>query len=122
MKRRLLVAIMIIIAFGFIFSVNSDKAFAADKLYIGIATPLTGPVGNVGTNYKNAVLMAIEDQNKQGGVTIAGKKYKLEAIVRDDKFDPATGKAVAEELVYDKKVKIIIPCPASSPLKPAKKL
>ena len=76
-------------------------------LNIGIATPLTGSASNVGTNMQNAVLMAIEDQNNQGGVTIAGQKYMLNPIIRDTKMDIVVGKSVAEELVFDKKVKII---------------
>jgi branched-chain amino acid transport system substrate-binding protein len=52
-------------------------------------------------------VLAIDDQNEQGGVTIAGQKYTLNAIIRDTKNDVMLGKSVAEELVYDKKVKVI---------------
>jgi branched-chain amino acid transport system substrate-binding protein len=75
---------------------------------IGVATPLTGPAAHIGMNMKNAVLMAIEDQNAQGGVKIAGEKYLLNPIILDTKKDAAVGKAVAEQLVYDKKVKVIV--------------
>ena len=34
---------------------------------IGVATPLTGPAAHIGMNMKNAVLMAIEDQNVREG-------------------------------------------------------
>jgi branched-chain amino acid transport system substrate-binding protein len=81
---------------------------ATETLDIGIATPLTGPSAHLGTMMKNGTLMAIDDQNERGGVTITGKKYVLNAIVRDTKKDTSVGKAVAEELVYDKKVKIIV--------------
>jgi branched-chain amino acid transport system substrate-binding protein len=76
-------------------------------LDIGIATPLTGPAASVGTNLQNATLLAIDDQNKQGGVTIGGEKYVLNGIVRDTKFDLVVGKSVAEELIFDKGVKAI---------------
>jgi ABC-type branched-subunit amino acid transport system substrate-binding protein len=76
-------------------------------LDIGIATPLTGPAANVGSNYRNGVLLAVDAWNAKGGVTIAGQKYMLNPIIRDTKFNPTTAKTVAEELVYDKKVKII---------------
>ena len=83
------------------------SAQSAKTLDIGIATPLTGPAANVGNNYRNGVLLAIENWNAKGGVTIGGQKYLLNPIVRDTKFNPATAKTVAEELVYDKKVKVI---------------
>ena len=80
----------------------------AKTLDIGIATPLTGPIANLGTNIQNAILLAIDDQNKQGGVTIAGQKYVLNAIIRDTKHDVVVAKSIAEELIFDKGVKVII--------------
>ena len=76
-------------------------------LDIGIATPLTGTYAFIGTQIQNAALLAIDDQNEQGGVTIAGQKYVLNPIIRDTKWDLVLGKTIAEELVFDKGVKII---------------
>jgi branched-chain amino acid transport system substrate-binding protein len=109
MKRTVLLFVAFIMAVTLV----SGQAFAKKtaspkKLDIGIATPLTGPAAHLGTNIKNAALMAIDDQNAQGGVTIAGQKYLLNPIVLDTKKDAAVGKAVAEQLVYDKKVKVVI--------------
>jgi ABC-type branched-subunit amino acid transport system substrate-binding protein len=83
-------------------------AYAQKTLDIGIATPLTGPAAHLGGNIKNAALIAIEDQNAQGGVRIAGEQYLLNPIVLDTKKDAAVGKTVAEQLVYEKKVKVVI--------------
>ena len=77
-------------------------------LDIGILTPLTGTYAFIGTMVQNGVLLAIDDQNKQGGVTIAGQKYVLNAIIRDSKCDVVVGKSVAEELIFDKGVKVIV--------------
>ena len=85
----------------------ATKPAQAETLDIGVVTPLTGPPAHLGTNIKNSILLAIDDQNKQGGVTIAGKKYTLSAIIRDSKADNATGRSIAEELVFNKKVKIV---------------
>ncbi len=76
-------------------------------LDIGVITSLTGSVAFLGTHLQNAILLAIDDQNNQGGVTVAGQKYMLNPIIRDTKFDVVVGKSVAEELVFDKNVKII---------------
>jgi len=82
-------------------------AQASKTLDIGVVIPLTGPAANVGTNQRYGALLAMEDQNARGGVTIGGQKYLLNAIVRDTKFDPAVTKTVTEELVFDKKVRVI---------------
>ena len=85
----------------------AQKAASPKTLDIGIALPLTGPAAHLGTDVRNAALIAIEDQNAQGGVKIAGEKYLLNPIILDTKKDAAVGKAVAEQLVYEKKVKIV---------------
>jgi ABC-type branched-subunit amino acid transport system substrate-binding protein len=107
MKKLLLVSMIMVGVVGLMFGGYATTAAAPKTLEVGIATPLSGPAGNLGANYQNAVLLAIENQNKEGGVTIGGQQYMLKAIIRDIKFDPAVGKTVAEELVYDKKVKVI---------------
>jgi branched-chain amino acid transport system substrate-binding protein len=71
-------------------------------LNFGIATPLTGGAAHIGEALKNGALMAVEDQNAQGGITIGGQNYTIEAIIRDSKFDVVVGKSVAEELIFDK--------------------
>jgi branched-chain amino acid transport system substrate-binding protein len=80
---------------------------APKTLDIGVASPLTGPAAFLGNETCNAIVMAIDDQNAQGGVTIGGQKYTLNPIQRDTKADGAVGTSVAEELILDKKVKVI---------------
>ncbi len=80
---------------------------AAKTLDIGIATPLTGAQAYLGTYTQNAILLAIDDQNAAGGVTIGGQKYTLNPLIRDDKFDVVVAQNVTEELIFDKGVKII---------------
>lgn len=74
---------------------------------VGVATPLTGPAAHLGTNMQNSVLIAVEDQNKQGGLTIAGQKYTINALVRDTKGDLLVGKSIAEEMVFNDGAKVI---------------
>ena len=77
-------------------------------LDIGIETPLTGPAAHLGTNMKNAAVLAMDDQNARGGIIIAGEKYLLNPIIMDCKREASIGRIVAEQLVYDKKVKVVI--------------
>jgi branched-chain amino acid transport system substrate-binding protein len=109
MNRTALVFVAFVIAVTLVSGqALAQKAASPKTLDIGIATPLTGPAAHLGTNIKNGALFAIDDQNAQGGVTIAGQKFLLNPIVMDTKKDAATGKTVAEQLVYEKKVKVVI--------------
>jgi len=88
---------------------TATKTAAAETktLTIAIVTPLTNFAVNVSMNFERAVIMAIDDQNAKGGVTIGGQNYNLAYIVRDDKFDTATAKSLAEEMVFNEKVPVI---------------
>ena len=109
MNRTALVFIAFVIAVTLVSGqAFAQKAASPKTLDIGIATPLTGPAAHLGANIRNGALFAIDDQNAQGGVTIAGQKYLLNPIVLDTKMNAATGKVVAEQLVYEKKVKVVI--------------
>ena len=54
---------------------------------IGVASPLTGPQAHIGVDIKNGVQLAVDDANAQG-LTIDGKKIKLELVAEDDEANP----------------------------------
>jgi ABC-type branched-subunit amino acid transport system substrate-binding protein len=89
MKTRFALKLMIVFVMLMLGSGWTNAQNPPKKLDIGIATPLTGPAAHLGINIKNAALMAIDDQNAQGGVKIAGETYVLNPIVLDTKKDPA---------------------------------
>ena len=64
--------------------------------FSGIGAPFTGP-------YRQAVEMAVEEVNANGGVL--GRK--LEVVFRDDKGQPAEAQKHAQELVASEKVALI---------------
>ncbi len=69
-----------------------------DVIKIGVAQPLSGPIASQGQDLLNGVTLAVEEIN-QAGFKVAGKPVKLEVVAVDDKSDPVTGKAVAQQLV-----------------------
>jgi branched-chain amino acid transport system substrate-binding protein len=73
---------------------------------IGSAEPLTGSIAHLGKDNENGARLAVEDINKQG-LTIDGKKIRLELVGEDDASDPKTGTAVAQKLVDDKVVAVV---------------
>jgi branched-chain amino acid transport system substrate-binding protein len=64
---------------------------------IGHVAPLSGAQAHYGKDNENGVRMAIEDLNAKG-VTIGGKKVKLEIAAEDDAADPKQGTAAAQKL------------------------
>jgi branched-chain amino acid transport system substrate-binding protein len=72
-------------------------ASAQDVVKIGHVAPLSGAQAHYGKDNENGVRMAIEDLNAKG-VTIGGKKVKLEIAAEDDAADPKQGTAAAQKL------------------------
>ncbi len=115
MKRFMLLALPLIIVAVMLIACAAPTSAPAPTpapappktLDIGISTPLTGTAAHHGTMMQNGILMAIEDQNNEGGVTIAGQKYTLNPLIRDNKMDLVVAKSVTEELVFDKGVKVV---------------
>jgi branched-chain amino acid transport system substrate-binding protein len=64
---------------------------------IGHVGPVSGAQGHYGKDNENGARMAVEDLNAKG-VTIGGKKVKLELVAEDDAADPKQGTAAAQKL------------------------
>ena len=80
---------------------------AADPVVkIGHVAPMSGAIAHLGKDNEFGARMAIEELNA-AGVTIDGKKVKLELVAEDDAADPKQGTAVAQKLV-DAKVAGVI--------------
>ena len=69
-----------------------------DTIKIGVAQPLSGPLGALGQDLLNGVNLAVAELNKNG-YSVDGKRVTLEVVSVDDKADAATGKIVAQQLV-----------------------
>ncbi|MEJ6022311.1 branched-chain amino acid ABC transporter substrate-binding protein [Ramlibacter sp. PS4R-6] len=78
-------------------AVASGLACAQEVVKIGHVAPMSGPQAHYGKDNENGVRMAIEDLNAKG-VTIGGKKVKLEIAAEDDAADPKQGTAAAQKL------------------------
>ncbi|MDK3018334.1 ABC transporter substrate-binding protein [Pseudodonghicola flavimaris] len=76
-------------------------ALAEEPVKIGMITTLSGAVGYIGEDIRDAFQLAM-DQNggKLGGVPV-------ELLVEDDGFKPGNGRQIAEKFMYDEDVKIL---------------
>jgi len=87
---------------------------AQETLKIGGVGPLSGGGTAWGLAAQRGMEIAIEEINAAGGVKAEAKTYKLQLVMYDDQYTGAGGKAAAERLVNQDKVKFIIG-PVGSP-------
>lgn len=79
-------------------SMVAGEAMAQEVVVkIGHVAPISGAQAHYGKDNENGARMAIEDLNAKG-VTIGGKKVKLELLAEDDAADPKQGTAAAQKL------------------------
>ena len=79
-------------------------SFASDPIRIGILTELTGYGADLGAAAKEGVNLAVEEINRNGG--LLGRK--VAAIFRDDESKPPKGIVAVRELIYAKKVEVVL--------------
>src|SRR5690606_39000095 len=68
-----------------------------------------------GQGMQHAAELAADDANAQGGLEVAGKRYKVEVIPYDDKYQANEAVTVANRLVFEDRVKYIIGPVGSAP-------
>lgn len=67
------------------------------KILIGVISPTTGSSAKMGLDMNNAIKMAVEDMNKNGGLN--GKQVQVD--YQDGACDPQTATAAANKLVSE---------------------
>src|SRR6516225_3665293 len=87
---------------------------AQNIVKIGGIGPLSGGGTAWGLAAQRGMELAIEAVNAEGGVKAGGRSWRLELIMYDDQYTGQGGKAAAERLVNQDKVRFIIG-PVGSP-------
>jgi branched-chain amino acid transport system substrate-binding protein len=82
-------------------------ARAQQMVRIGELAAITGPIAPYGTQSKNARLMAIDDLNAKGGITVGGAKHKIEMVSLDGGA-PGEAVKVFERLLSVEKVNVVL--------------
>jgi branched-chain amino acid transport system substrate-binding protein len=94
----------------------SAAAQEPQTLKIGALVTLSGAGAAWGQGMKNAAEIAAAQVNKSGGLEVAGKKYKVEVVAYDDKYQANEAVTVANRLVFEDKVQYIIGPVGSAPV------
>lgn len=83
-------------------------ALADDAVRIGAIFSLTGPAAATAKLQKNATELAVKDVNEAGGISVAGKKVKLEVVFADDQSKADTATAAFEDLVKKRGITAVV--------------
>ncbi len=89
MKKTLLATLL----FGF-----ATPLFAADSIKLALTGPFTGGSAPMGASMRDGAKLAINEINAAGGISVGGKKLKIEVIERDDEAKNDRGALIAQEL------------------------
>jgi branched-chain amino acid transport system substrate-binding protein len=84
---------------------------ASEEVEIGALFTLSGPMSASFGRNADGVNAAAEWINEKGGISVAGKNYKIKIVPVDDGGTPDGAVAGMNQLVYDKKIKIMIVSP-----------
>ena len=97
-------AVAVALAFG-------GNAMAQEVVKIGYSGPLSGGAALYGKNVLMGMEMAASEVNAKG-LEIGGKKYKLEIVALDDKYNPSETAINFQRLVQESKTPVVM-CPHS---------
>ncbi|HJV85184.1 MAG TPA: ABC transporter substrate-binding protein [Noviherbaspirillum sp.] len=105
--RRKLTKLSVALAISAV--MGSGAAFAEDVVKIGYSGPLSGGAALYGKNVLTGMEMAANEINAKG-LEVGGKKYKLEIVALDDKYNPSeTGINVQRMIQQYKTPAVLVP-------------
>jgi branched-chain amino acid transport system substrate-binding protein len=87
---------------------TTSSVQAQETIKLGISAPMSGAAAVWGLGMEWAAKQAADKINLEGGLTVAGKKYKYEIVAYDNKYNAAEGTKVAQNLINREKIKYIV--------------
>ncbi len=90
---------------------DSTTTSSSDTFKIGLVCPLSGSSAVSGAILQNAVQMAVDEINEEGGIN---GSIQIELISADDEAVPATSVTAVQKLVEQDKVNVVIGSQPSS--------
>lgn len=76
----------------------TQSANAAETIKIALTGPFSGGSAPMGTSMRDGAKLAIAEINATGGISVSGKKKKIEIIERDDEGKNERGALIGQEL------------------------
>ncbi len=80
----------------------------SDTIVLGAALSITGKYATAGNHTQKGYDLAVNRVNEMGGIDIGGKKYKIAVKYYDDESTPARGAQLAERLIVQDGIKLML--------------
>jgi branched-chain amino acid transport system substrate-binding protein len=106
-RRAAFLVASAVLALGGCNRASAPQARAEETLTIGGIMPLSGPVSTVGQAWTRGWQLYWDKINDQGGMEVAGKKYKVNFVAADSKFDAEAAGTSAKKLIFKDGAKFI---------------
>jgi branched-chain amino acid transport system substrate-binding protein len=85
---------------------TSSTTTPSGSIKIGFVSPITGPAAGFGE--PDAYVIGLAQKAFQGGLTIGGTNYTVEIVSRDGQSTPSVGAQVAQDLIQNQKVDLML--------------
>jgi len=83
-------------------------ALADELIRFGAALSLTGGLSTEAKQCKDGYDFYVKQINERGGISVGGKKYKVEIVYYDDGSNPDTSAKLFEKLIDEDKVNLLL--------------
>jgi branched-chain amino acid transport system substrate-binding protein len=110
MKRTAMVSLL-----ALSLAVGAFPAAAADTIVFGAAVSLTGKTAKEGEYTRDGYNFFVDTINAMGGITVGGKKYRVEVKYYDDESKSERTAQLIEKLINEDKVTFILGPYGSAP-------
>lgn len=110
MKRTATVSLLVLAL-----AIPALPAAAADTIVFGAAVSLTGKTAKEGEYTRDGYNFLVDKLNQMGGITVGGKKYKVEVKYYDDESKSERTAQLIEKLINEDKVTFILGPYGSAP-------
>jgi len=110
MNKIIKFALVLLSTLGLILGTASTSfsKVEGDKIILGAAVSLTGKYSSNGVHTQNGYNMAVERINSMGGIKVGGKTYKFDIIYYDDESNPKRAAQLAERLISQDGVELML--------------
>lgn len=104
----LVVLVVAVLGVYFYTSMQPKPEEKEQIIRLGVTGPLTGPNADFGKFIANGVRMRVDEINAEGGLLVAGQRYKVEIYLADDESKVEKGITAMEILATIDKVHAIV--------------
>lgn len=85
-----------------------DTSDSEDYIKVGIVIPQTGVLTAFGAGTEEMTRYALDQINEAGGMEVDGTRKKLKLVVADSQSDPEKARQVAQQLISDQNVDVML--------------